>query len=133
MKRKSEDHEDLSLMFQRYGVPPQMIVDVSKDHVEGDFTRKCKEVGCHLKQTEPYSPWKNASEGYIKDLKRGAVDKMLKSCSPKRLRYDCVELELYAHYNKAHNIYCINGETPETIMSGETSDISQFCELGWYE
>ena len=28
MKRKSEDHEDLSLMFQRYGVPPQMIVDV---------------------------------------------------------------------------------------------------------
>ena len=33
----------------------------------------------------------------------------------------------------AHNIYCLNGETPETIMSGETLDTSQFCELKWYE
>ena len=27
----------------------------------------------------------------------------------------------------------LNGEVPETIMSGETSDISQFCEFEWYE
>ena len=58
---------------------------------------------------------------------------MLKARSPKRLWYDCVELELYAHYNKAHNIYCLNGDTHEIIMSGETSDISQFFELEWYE
>ena len=32
-----------------------------------------------------------------------------------------------------HNIYCLNGDTPETIMSGETLDISQFCKLEWYE
>jgi hypothetical protein len=27
----------------------------------------------------------------------------------------------------------LQGETTETVMSGETSDISQFCELGFYE
>ena len=25
------------------------------------------------------------------------------------------------------------GEVPETILSGETSDTSQFCEVEWYE
>jgi len=27
----------------------------------------------------------------------------------------------------------MSGEVPETIMSGETSDISHFCEFEWYE
>ena len=27
----------------------------------------------------------------------------------------------------------LNGEVPETIMSGKTSDISQFCEFEWYD
>ncbi len=33
----------------------------------------------------------------------------------------------------AHNIFKLDREVPETIMSGKTADISQFCELGWYE
>ena len=56
MKRKSESHEALSLMFHRDDVPPSMAVDVLKEQVEGDFSRKCKEDGCYLKQTDPYSP-----------------------------------------------------------------------------
>ena len=27
----------------------------------------------------------------------------------------------------------LNGEVPETLISGETSDISHFCGLGWYQ
>ena len=51
MKRKYEAHEELSLMFQRDGVLPQIIFDGSKEKVGGDFARKCKEDGCYLKQT----------------------------------------------------------------------------------
>ena len=58
---------------------------------------------------------------------------MLKARSPKRLWYDCVELESYICSHKAHNICYFNGETPETIMSGDTLDISQFLKLEWYE
>ena len=78
-------------------------------------------------------PWQKAAEGGIKELKRGAGRNMLKAGSPKRLWGYFVELEAYVRSNTAHNIYCLNGETPETIMSGETSDISQFFELEWYE
>ena len=30
-------------------------------------------------------------------------------------------------------MYVLDGQVPETIMSDQTSDISQFCELGFYE
>ena len=58
---------------------------------------------------------------------------MLKARSPTRLWDDYVEPELYVRSHKAHKINYLNGETPENIMSDETSDISQFCELERYE
>ena len=84
MKRKGEVHEALSLFFQRTGVPDRLVVDGSTEQVQGPFKRKCLEAGCHLKQTEPYSPWQNAAEGSIRELKRGAGQKMTKSGSPKQ-------------------------------------------------
>ena len=68
----------------------------------------------------------------IKELKRGAGRKILKARSPQRLWDHCVELESYVRSNTSHNIDCLNGETPEIIMSGETSDLSQFIDLEWY-
>ncbi len=101
MQHKSDAHEALSLLFQRDGVPPACIVDGSKEQVKGEFRRKLKEASCQLKQTEPYSPWQNAAEGNIRELKKGAGRKMIKSGSPKRLWDDCLVLELYIPSNTA--------------------------------
>ena len=35
--------------------------------------------------------------------------------------------------NIALDIYILPGEFPDTVMLGGTSDISQFCEHGFYE
>jgi len=32
-----------------------------------------------------------------------------------------------------HTIFILQGEVPEMVMSGETSDISQFCEFAFYD
>ncbi len=69
LKQKGEAHEALSLMFKRDGVPPEMILDGAKEQAEGAFKRKLKEVNCHLRVTEPYSPWQQAAEGCICELK----------------------------------------------------------------
>ena len=66
MERKSKAHEALSLIFQRDGVLPWMIVDGLKEKVEGDCSCKCKESGCYLEQTESYSLWQNTADGVIK-------------------------------------------------------------------
>ena len=62
MQRKGEAHETLLLLFQRYVVPPSMTVNNSWEQILGDFKQKCREAVCHLKQTEPYSPWMQAAK-----------------------------------------------------------------------
>ena len=52
-----------------------MVLDGSKEQVLGDFKRKLCEADCHLRQTEPYSPWQQAAEGCIRELKRGIPGK----------------------------------------------------------
>ena len=72
MAKKGDAHEDLYMLFQRYGVPPKIIVDGSKDQTLGNFKRKVAEAGFHLRQTEPEFLWQMAAEGIILDLKRGS-------------------------------------------------------------
>ena len=133
MKRKGEAHETLSLLFHRDGVPPVMILDGSKEQTLGEFRRKLRQADCHQRQTEPYSPWMNAAEGCIRELKRGSSRKMLKTGSPKTLWDHCIELEGLIRSCTVNDIYETNGETPETIMTGNTADISHICEFGWYD
>ena len=40
MANKGDAHEALSLLVQRYGVTPKIIVDGSKEQTMGDFKRK---------------------------------------------------------------------------------------------
>ena len=82
-----------------------------------------------LEQLEPYTPWSNATEKEIEELKKGAGHKLLQFRAPKCLWDNCLELEAYMRSNTAHERYKLDGEVPETVMSGEMSDISQFCEL----
>ncbi len=85
MTRKGEAHETLSLLFYRDGVPPTMVFDGFKEQCQRDFKRKLCKADCHARQTEPYSPWLQATEGCIRELKWGVSHKMIKTGSPRVL------------------------------------------------
>ena len=133
MASRSEAHETLSLLFVRDGVQPTCICDNARELIQGKFHQKLKEAVSHFKQWEPYTPWSNAPEREIIELKKGTSHKMLRYRAPKGLWDDCLEFEAYIRSNTAHDIYKLNGEVPKTVMSGETSNIGQFCELEWFE
>jgi hypothetical protein len=133
MKCKGDAHETLSLVFQRDGVPPTMVTDDSKEQTKGEFHHKLKEVDCHPRVTEPYSPWQQAAEGCIRELKRGSSRKMIKTGSPKCLWDHCLELEAYVRSCISNDIYMTTGQVPETVMTGNTADISHIAEFGWYD
>ena len=133
MKEKGDAHEALSLLFARDGVPAAIISDGAKEEILGNFKRKARDCDCHMKQVEPYSPWANAAESAIRELKRGAGRKMARAGSPKRLWDDGLELESFIQSNTVNGTFESRGEVPETIVSGETSDISTFCQHAWYE
>ena len=133
MQRKSDAHHALSLLFARDGVPPRLIVDGSKEQMQGAFRRKARQADCQLRAVEPHSPWSNAAEAAIRELKRGAGRKMVRTSAPKRLWDHCLELEALIRSNTALDVYELRGQVPETVVSGETSDISPFVELAWYQ
>ena len=93
MRNKSDAHEGLSLMAQRDGVPFAIIMDSSKEQTLGPFWRKAKEMNCHIIQMEPHSPWQNAAELVIRELKRSSGQKALRKRSPATLWDHCIELE----------------------------------------
>ncbi len=129
MTRKGEAHETFSLLFHCDGVPPTMVLDGSKEQTKGDFKRKLREADCHARQTEPHSPWQQAAEGCIRELKHGVSQKMIKIGSPRVLWDQCIELEALIHSLTSNNVYMTNGEVPETIMTGSTANISHVCEV----
>jgi hypothetical protein len=80
---KGDAHDALSIFLRRYGAPPAMIVDGSKEQIGKTFRRKLQEADTHLRQTEPYSPWQQAAEGAIREVKRALARLMIKSGAPK--------------------------------------------------
>ena len=85
MAKKGDAYESLSLLFQRDGVAPKMIVDGSKENTLGVFKSKVAEDGCHLRQRKSKSSWKMAAEGGIRELKIGSGRNTTKMKSPKVL------------------------------------------------
>ena len=133
MRLKADAHDSLSLLAQRNGVPLRIIMDGSKEQTMGLFRQKAKEMGAHIKQTELHSPWQNAAELAIQELKKGAGRKAAKAKSPKKLWDHALELESYIRSNTAVTHPELDGQVPETIMSGQTADIPPFAALGWYQ
>jgi hypothetical protein len=131
MKCNGEAHETLSVLVHRDGVPPTMVTDDSKEQTKGAFRCKLRKADCHPRVTEPYSPWQQATEGCIRELKRGSTRKLIKTGSPKTLWDHCLELEALVHSDTSNDIYMTNGQVPETIMKGTTADISHIAEFGW--
>jgi hypothetical protein len=105
MKLKSDAHNLLLLLFQHNSVPPKMIIGGSKEQTLGRFKKKCQDADCCIKQTKPYSLWKNAAESAIQELKKAASWKMVRAGAMKPFWADGIELEAYVCSNTAHDIF----------------------------
>ena len=86
-----------------------------------------------MKQLEPMTPWSNAMEGVTHEPKKATGRDMARSRAPKHLWDDCLEHQAYVHSLTALDIYDLKGQVPETMVSGETADISPWAIYKWYE
>ena len=132
MTKKSDAHFALDRLFRYEGVPPETIMDGSKEQNLGDFACKLRDTGCHRTQIEPHSPWMNLCEGEIRELKRGSTRKMLKHNVPKKLSDHCLELESRIRSDTTLPRFYLDHQTPESKMHGMSADISDICEFEFY-
>jgi hypothetical protein len=128
MAKEKYAHEALSLLFHRDGSPNVMVMDGAKAQIQEDFRRKLREVRFHINQADPHTPKSDAAEGSIRELKRGVGRKMVRYGAPKRLWDDCLVREAYVRSPTVLDIFSLEGQVPDTIVKGHTSDIFLLAE-----
>jgi hypothetical protein len=131
MKSKSKAHEGLSLMFQCSSVLISINMDGAKEHIMGEFYKKCHAAGYCVNSIEPYSCWQNAAVGAIQEMKHKDAGKMVESKCLWHLWDHSIKLET-RRSQTALDSYELQGQVPEMIVSGQTADILPFIEYGWY-
>ena len=57
---------------------------------------------------------------------------MTKSRIPKKLWDHCLELEGIIHYHTSLDIFKLEGKVIETVITGDTSNISIIADHSWY-
>jgi hypothetical protein len=100
MKKESEAHEALSLLFHRDGFPHVMVMDGAKAQVEGGLRRKLRDAGCHINHTEPHTQSSNTGE---------VGRQMLRSGCPKQFWDDCITREAYVRSHTSMDIFGLEG------------------------
>ena len=58
---------------------------------------------------------------------------MKKSAFPTRICDYCYELQANIRCHTGHDIPTLNGKIPETVVTGDTADISELVEFGGYQ
>jgi hypothetical protein len=130
MKKESEAHEALLLLFHRDGVPNVIVMNGAKTQVEGEFRRKLRDSVCHIKQTEPHTQSSNMGEGGVRELKTGVGRQILRSGCPKRFWDDCIIRESYVISQTSLDIFGLEGQVPESKVKVDTVDISTIAGYG---
>ena len=133
MKLKSEAPDTLVQLAHEKGVPTHFAMDNSLEQTKGEFRRIARSFGCGMEQFDHYQPWQNISESGVRELKKGSGRKMVVSHAPRSLWDHCYELEAKIISHTARGHYKLQNEVPETMLTGQTPDISPLAELSWYE
>ena len=133
MQKKSLTHTTLKRLYQEVGVPHTMIVDNSKEQIHGDFKKLLSEAGTRLSRIERISPWMQRAEGYIREVKRAALRNQQRSGSPEALWDHNIELVALIRSHTALRYGDLEGQVPETVITGQTADISRYVEHSWYD
>ena len=133
MESKKDAHYTLDHLFKDVGVPQMMIPDNAMELTRKEFKRKCRSAQCPIRPVEAYTPNKNLAEAAIRELKRHYRRVMLETQAPEVLWDYCLEWCAMIRSHTALNIHELDGKTPATRMTGDTSDISFLAEFGWYD
>ncbi|KAL7474686.1 hypothetical protein ACHAW6_000648 [Cyclotella cf. meneghiniana] len=127
MSHKSQAHDALGLLLAWEGVPPKMIVDGAKEmkleSLPGNARKlhaTCRAPSLILHGLTPSS-----------ELKKGTARKLTWSGAPRQLWCFALKYKSYVHSHTAHDIFQLDAHAPKTAVSGETADISPFCELAF--
>jgi hypothetical protein len=130
---KADAHFTLDRLHREYGIFHTIIPDNALELTKGEFRKKALKAGSHIAPIEAYSHNQNLAENAIRELRRMFRKAMRQTHAPYILWDFCIELMSKIRSHTALDILILQGDTPHTFLTGDTSDISHICEFRWYD
>jgi hypothetical protein len=133
--KKSDCHETLDSFVNDYGAMDLLISDGSAEQCGPgtEFQKKVQKYQIQHKRSEKERPNQNPAEGVIREVRKKWYRTMFKTNCPKRLwtygvPYVCALMRMTASYAGR-----LQGRTPIEAVLGETPDISEYLDFGFYD
>ncbi len=135
MERKSMAGQALRQFIRDFGVPEQLTSDGASEQTgpKTEFMQNVRKYEIEHHVSEPHRPQQNRAESVIREVKRRWFRQMTKKRVPKRLWdygivWICEVMSLTANSN-----FALEGRTPLEQITGETPDISEYLDFGFYD
>ena len=135
MDAKKKAGDALRTFCREFGVPERLIVDGSLEQTgkHTDFMRQVRTNGINLQIAEPGLHNQSPAEGVVREVRRRWYRTMFKKRVPKifwdyGMRWVCETMQ--RTYLRGHRI---DGCVPLQSITGETIDISEYLDFGFYD
>jgi Reverse transcriptase (RNA-dependent DNA polymerase) len=135
MTTKAHAGKALKEFINDFGIPELLTFDGAKEQFgrNTEFMDVVRKYGVDYHVSEPYQPRQNPAEGVIREVRRRWFRVMRQKSVPRRLwdygfRWVC---EITSR--TANTVFAAEGRTPIEMITGETPDISEWVDFGFYD
>ena len=135
MDSKSKAGDALKVFCQEFGVPEKLTFDGSKEQGSKDttFMKEVRKQGIDYHISEPDLHNQNPVEGVIREIRRRWYRTMVRKRVPREL-WDYGASWVTEIMSLTHSAAGgLNGCIPLTDVTGETADISEYLDFGFYD
>jgi hypothetical protein len=132
-KTSVEVARTLHQFIANVGIPQDLISDNALELTEGEVRKVCNQYHINRKTAPPYSPWRNAAEASVRELKTMTRRLMRHRNVPKRLWCYAGQHAAALRRHCALDIPSLEGRTPIEAVTGSTPDITSYCLFEFYE
>ena len=109
------------------------MADTSSEQMSKDVKAFCYDIGTKLRALEEGTPWANKAELYVRLLKESVRKDMHEANSPMVFWDYCIERRACINNLMAKSNFKLHGSNTHTLTMQEEGDISNLCQLAWYE
>lgn len=135
VEQKSFAGSALQQFIRDYGVPEILTFDGAAEQVKlnTEFMKQVRRHDIDYHIIEPHRPQQNCAETVIREVKKRWFRQMVKRKVPKRLWdygivWACEIMSL-----TSNSSFALDGRTPMEQITGETPDISEYLDFGFFD
>lgn len=132
---KGDAYEGLDEFVRKYGAPDWLIYDGSAEQGgrKSKFQRLVRKYHINPKVTEPNRSNQNPAEGVIRELRKKWYRTIFRTNCPRRLwSYGIPHVAKIMSMTASYSGN-LDGRTPLEAITGETPDISEYLDFGFYD